>query len=353
MFSQVADGYETALSEWRLRTADTVQATLDEWCRRELAGWTGRTVDPAALRALNATRPWLFLVTVGPDGAAVAAKPDGADDGGPMARRRLGYYQPFLARAARRAHLSAPLTIALDLNDEPLARGDVPVFSFQKVAGTANILVPDVEFLQPTHNALPSWLTLDRTPWRRKANSAVFAGSTTGGLITAEVVRTLALPRLRAGAFFRGKPGVDFRLPNLVEVDTPETEALLRGSGFGEGALSWQEQFSHRFIISMDGNGATCSRVAITLRSRSVLLKYQSDRLLYYFRGLVPGRHYVPIAEDADVLRVVEAARADPAPFQAIAASGRAFARTFLTRRAVEQYMATLLRRYAASVRHA
>ena len=348
MFSQLANGYETARTEWRMWTDRAVAATLREWCRRELAPWQGRPVDTAALCAIE--RPWLFHVMLGPGGAVVAPRVRGTDDGGPRAQRRLGYYLPFLDRVARRAGLAAPVTIALDLNDEPLSSAGLPVFSFQKTAGSDNILLPDVEFLQPTHNALPSWLTYDRTPWARKRPTAVFAGSTTGGVITPEVVRTLALPRLRAGVFFGGAAEVDFRLPNLVECDSPETEAMLRAMGFGTGALSWQEQFGHRFIISMDGNGATCSRVVVTLRSRSVLLKYASDRLLYYFHGLVPGVHFVPIARDSDVLLSVAAARADAAPFRAMNEAARRFAGTFLTRRAVERYMAELLRGYAETV---
>ena len=349
MFSEVADAYDTAVSGRRLRAGG--DAAVREWRDRELAAWAGHAVDDHALHELNATRPWLFLFTIGRWGASVAAKPPGADDGGPHARRRLGYYLPFLDRVARQAGLTRPLTIAVDLNDEPVASDDLPVFAFQKHRGARNVLIPDVEFLQPDHNSLPSWLTFDRTPWRAKQHSAVFAGSTTGGVITADVVRTLALPRLRAGAFFRDAPDVDFRLPNLVECDTPETEAMLRAMGFGVGAMSWQEQFRHRFIISMDGNGATCSRVVIALRSHSVLLKYASDRVLYYFHGLAPGEHYVPIQTDADVLRTVSAARSDPAPYRAINAAARRFAGAFLTRRAVEHYMAALLQGYAATTR--
>ena len=331
-------------------TDDPANATLHDWCLRELAAWTanGRiiTAEPA-LQALNATRPWTFLFSVGPHGATVLPKPADIDTGGEAASRRRQYYQRFLDGAARKAGLSETVTIAVDLNDDPLSSPDIPVFAFQKVAGSNNILIPDVDFLLAADNSLPSWLVSDHVPWWRKKNSAVFAGSTTGGPITADVVRTMSLPRLRAGLFFRDKPGVDYRLTNLVGCDTPATQAMLRQMGFGAHRLSWRAQFKHRFIISMDGNGATCSRVAIALRSQSVLLKYGSERQLYYFYGLVPWEHYVPIEEDADVLRVVSRAREQPKTFRSISAAGQRFARSFLTPRAVESYMATLLRAYA------
>ncbi len=350
MFTRLASLYKATLFRCRQRPGLSVSPTLRDWCMRELAGWTldGRIAPNAsALQALNATRPWTFLFSVGPHGATVLPKPASIDTGGEAAQRRLTYYRKFLDGAARKAGLAEAITIAVDLNDDPQSSSEVPVFAFQKVTGSNNVLIPDVDFLLAADNSLPSWLVSDHVPWWHKKNSAVFAGSTTGGPITAEVVRTMSLPRLRAGRFFRDKPGVDYRLTNIVGCDTPETEATLRQMGFGAHRLSWRAQFRHRFIISMDGNGATCSRVAIALRSRSVLLKYGSDRQLYYFYGLVPWEHYVPIDEDGDVLAVLSSAREQPKRFRDISAAGQRFARSFLTREAVECYMATLLQVYA------
>jgi hypothetical protein len=350
VFSRIAGLTEALISRFRQRPDHSVGPILHDWCQRELAVWSrnGRIpVNQDALQALNATRPWTFLFSVGPHGATVMPKPPMIDTGGEPAKRRLEYYHRFLDGAARKANLADAITIAVDLNDDPMASADVPVFAFQKVHGSKLVLIPDVDFLLDANNALPSWLVSDHVPWWRKQTSAVFAGSTTGGPITADVVRDVSLPRLRAGVFFHDKPGVLFRLTNLVGCDTPETKAMLQGLGFGaQQRLSWRAQFRHRFIISMDGNGATCSRVAITLRSRSVLLKYASNRQLYYFDGLRPWKHYVPINKDEDVLNVLSLAREKPDLFRDISAAGQRFARSFLTRRAVESYMATLLSVY-------
>jgi hypothetical protein len=350
MFSQLADLYESMVTSWRLQTDGATRAAIEAWCIKELAPWAREgsiRVEPGALQELNATRAWTFLYEVGPAGAKLVAKPAAVDTGGDPAHHRAAYYEGFLDRVARRARLPAPVVIAIDLNDSPVGAPGVPVFAFQKSTGSSTILIPDIDFLLQHNNSLPSWLTFDRRPWSRKQSSAVFAGSTTGGLITAQVVRDLSLPRLRSGVFFRDKPDVVFRLPQLVDCDAPETEAMLRAMGFGVDAQPWQLQFRHRLIISMDGNGATCSRVAITLRSRSVLLKYASDRQLFYFHGLEPWRHYVPIDEDADVLRTLALVRAEPQVLRDINTAGRRFAHTFLTRRSIEHYMAVLLRRYA------
>jgi len=82
------------------------------------------------------------------------------------------------------------------------------------------------------------------------------------------------------------------------------------------------------------------------LKSNSVLLKYDSPHVLYYFDGLVPWTHYVPIAKHEDVDAAVALERAEPGFFAPVAANGRAFAETFLTRENVLFYTAALLSLY-------
>ena len=354
-FSQLTDLRETMLSRWKLLTDRSVSAAIHSWCARELAPWNRDrriTVSDEALHALNATRPWTFLFSVGPHGVVALPKPANSDTAGEPATRRVKMYESFLDRVVRKARLSASFTIAIDVNDQPISSEDVPIFTFQKPVGSKHILIPDIDFLLETHSSLPCWSTFDRVSWRHKKNSAVFAGSTTGGPITEQVVHDLSLPRLRSGMFFRDKAEVEFRLPYLVECDTPDTERMLRNLGFGVQPIPWGRQFHHRFIISMDGHGATCSRVAIALRSQSVLLKYASDHQLYYFYGLTPWQQYVPVNVDQEVIDIIKLAHRDSQPFQEISNAGRKFARTYLTRHSVEYYMTTLMRRYSTIIAH-
>ena len=48
---------------------------------------------------------------------------------------------------------------------------------------------------------------------------------------------------------------MDFHLTNVVGYDTEEARRLLLEMGFGSDRVSLDEQFHHRFLISMDGNG--------------------------------------------------------------------------------------------------
>jgi hypothetical protein len=154
--------------------------------------------------------------------------------------------------------------------------------------------------------------------------------------------------RLRASVFFKNRPEVTFVLPNIVQYDTLDTKVLIESLGVSSQRKTWQEQFASRFILSIDGNGATCSRVAIALHSRSVLMKYTSVNQLYYFHGMVPWRHFIPVRSNHDVIQVVRSASTFAERNARIAAESRAFAQASLSRMGVLRYSATILARYLA-----
>jgi hypothetical protein len=222
---------------------------------------------------------------------------------------------------------------------------DVPVFGFQKKIGWNTLLMPDVDFLGLDFYTRP--LYQDQLAYHDKMPGAVFAGGTSGGHITPEVARDCSIPRLRAAKFFANSEKVDFRLPSIVQCSSSEAEALLRAQSFCQKPkLNWQEQFRRRMILSMDGNGATCARVAVALQSHSVLLKYDSQSVLYYFGGLQPWVHYVPVTQDSEVEALVDLDARDPERFARIAENGRHFAQTYLTADAARRYAAMLLQLY-------
>jgi hypothetical protein len=347
MFSQAVALYETFVSRRRLRRDPELRRDIDQWCAAELAPWRHQCPgEGAALLALNRTHPWLFVFVINKFGVRRVEKPRICASAGPVAEQRAQFYQAALARVVQRIEVSREIMIAIDVNDGPMPADNVPIFSFQKPRGSRNILLPDVDFFPGVASSLPSWLHFDRNRWSGKQHRAIFAGSTSGGAITADSLRNAPIPRLQSAAAFRDRPEVEFQLPGLAGCASAEAEAALRAMGHGRATVSWATQLQYRFIISMDGNGATCSRLPIILRSHSVLLKYDSPHALFYFRGLKPWLHYVPIANDADVLAVIEDARRDPARYRAIAKAGRGFRRRYLTQWMVDYYLERLVSLY-------
>jgi tetratricopeptide (TPR) repeat protein len=317
------------------------------WAMREVSSWQFRPVSHADARRFfetsNESRSWIAIFDIANNDVTVRAKPHHLAVP-TLLNDRTERYRQFFRSVLPFLPPGFSTTLCMGMGDALPSSFEAPLFCFQKSAGLNALLLPDIDFLNHDFYAGQE---PDRLTYHEKLSGAVFAGSTTGGLITPAVARDLSTPRLRAAKFFVDSNKVDFRLPNVAQCSTPEAEEILRAQPFCQKpALSWPEQLRRRMIISIDGNGATCSRVAIALHSNSVLLKYASDHALYYFGGLQPWVHYVPIAQDTDVEHIVDMEARDPERFARIAANGRLFAETYLSATAARRYTAALLSLY-------
>jgi hypothetical protein len=326
-----------------------IAAVLLAWARRELAPWHRHKVPPdyalARYAQLNEDVVGVYVYRFAGGTVAAAEKPDALFV--PGFHERSLRYLAFFQYVANRLPPDFEAILCLNLADNLFQDIDAPIFSFQKPWYRRDILLPDIDFLDQSFYTVPG-IDEDPVAYDDKRVGAVFAGATTGGTIRAQDVRDLSLPRLRAAAYFQRSKLVDFRLPTIVQYDSEEVRALLAALPFCQTAtLPMTDQYRSRFLISMDGNGATCSRVVRALRSQAVLLKYNSDHILYYFHGLQPWLHYIPIAHDSDVEDLIRREAASPGLYRGIAEAGRDFAARYLTRDTVTQYMANLLRHYA------
>jgi len=327
------------------------QRIIWSWAAREIAPWFAKPRDRESvqgqLAALAARSPSLVAFriqdgTVEQLGKRRSAEARVLDS----ERSRAAFYRAMLEEAVLRFAPELDVLICLSVAHGAHALDDLPTFALQKQSGRPVLLLPDIDFLVSHYYEDPCHT--DALAYDEKRDHAIFVGRTTGrGIINEEKVRRLAVPRLHAAAHFHGNPDVTFRLPWLVQTESPEVTAMLAELPYcGGNTVTWWEQRAEKFLISMDGNGATCSRVAIALRSNSVLLKYDSPHLLYYFGGLAPWTHYVPIARHEDVDAAIALERAEPGFFAPVAALGRSFAETFLTRENVLFYTAALLSLY-------
>lgn len=325
--------------------AAAVKDTLADWAQREFAAWDGVRIDDLdqRLAALAAGEGAVFLFQIAGGRVSYADKP-----GAPaLYRQRAELYRIFLDRAVAGSGIAGSGRLALALADRGASRHGLPVFEYQKQRGAASMLLPDVDLLATGFFANESYR--DTTPFADKRPEAIFVGATTGGLLTGEKVDALDHPRLSAAVYFRDKPGITFELPEIVQCDGPETEAKIRALGLGSERREWSDHFAWRYLLSIDGNGANCSRVALGLHGQGVLAKYNSPFLLFYFHGLEPWRHYLPVRRHDDVLALLAQADRATERDEAIARRSTAFAKAYLSEVACLQYAADLLGRYLAA----
>lgn len=329
---------------------------LDHWCERETRYWAdvycGSRDFAAEHDRINAEHLTIFIVEIADGDVYIRAKPgvveaDGTIHGETQHGQRILLYRDFI-QAAVRLHLpTLRMTFALDVHDISEWNVSAPIFSFQKKAGSRNILMPDIDFMN--HD----WYRQDHVepPLADKTIAATFVGASTGGgILTHDVVARDGAERLALAAAFVGNRRVRFSIAQAVQCDTHDTAVLLTQKPYFTPTVPWAEQLRSQFIFSVDGNGATCSRVVNTLRSRSVLLKYTSHNLLYYFRGLEPWKHYIPVDSPADVESVLDDHINERIDVATIVRNANRFHARYLSYGATHLYMAKLILRYAAAI---
>jgi hypothetical protein len=127
-------------------------------------------------------------------------------------------------------------------------------------------------------------------------------------------------------------------------VQGAEANAALVGSEWRSSEVSPADSVAWRYLIDVDGNSSSWSRLRWLLRSGSLVLKQSSDFLQWYYRWLEPRRHYVPVAHDlTDVVATVEWARINDGAARAIAEQGRRFAHAHLGRAEAFLYLFAVL----------
>ncbi len=283
---------------------------------------------------------WAFDVSGG-----VVFIRDKKGDIGKRTRPRAELYKSFIQETITTFGISGKFSILMMLEDTGLST-PFPAFSFQRNNEHNSILLPDPDFLD--HDFMYPYRQMeDCFATGEKLSSAIFAGATTGETVTIDTIERGTNTRVRAGMYFRGSGKVRFLLPIIAECPFDDARQMLIDMGFGDRVIvSWYEQFKHRFIISADGNGATCSRLPIILASNSVLLKYDSRSVLYYFSLLRAWQHYIPIYRDSDVESIVDVDRSIPNYFDLIRFEGQRFARAYLTKYRAMWYTASVLSLY-------
>lgn len=274
------------------------------------------------------------------------------------ARRARAELYLRLFRETAQTHPSArPVIFGACLGDTGFPDQEFPIFSFQKLRRSMNFLFPDADVL--VHNFYNSPEHIDDISYESKSNTAIFIGSTSGAApediylqrrrrVTLEKIASGKVPRINSALFFqRHRENVIFDLPIIVQTPDCDTRSFLESLGFGGNVRTpMKEQFKHKFLISMDGNGAACSRLALALGSNSVPLKYKSDSILHYFSLLIDGFNFIEISKDEEVLRVVEAEAARPGIFREIAENGRSVFRSVFDKENIIKYTASVLAAY-------
>lgn len=314
------------------------------WAHAQIRPWRDREICRHKLGDLENAHAGLYLLSFSGEGVSYRKKPVATAREKTFAHRaRL--YADMLEEVYATYGQGLRYDLMLCVMDMAPSAFDVPVFHFQKPGGSNAILLPDIDFIACQYYESPRWK--DDMQFFDKTDTAVFVGSTSGGgQITEAALRANQIPRINAAIHFRNNPRVTFKLPNICQYADEATRDMLVSLDLGSKRIPWKEQFRSKLLLSMDGNGATCSRVALALGSNSVLVKYDSPHRLYYFDGLERGVHYIGVANHAEVEAVLDDLVANPERYAEIARRSKDFHDTHLTKAAILEYTGLLTRAY-------
>jgi hypothetical protein len=204
------------------------------------------------------------------------------------------------------------------------------------------LLVPDWEFYGTKgYAAVRRHAATKPISWAKRDPTIVWRGSTTGaGTVASDAMgpeQTELIQRTRMCLLLRGQSGIDAKFATVVQDATRElARAQLKAARiFGEriDALSWD---ARKFAIDIDGNSNAWSNLFTRLLLGCCVIKIGSKLGFrqWYYDGLRPWEHFVPVAPDmTDLIEKIEWCRTHEQACKEIAGNGQRFAmrRTYET----------------------
>jgi len=136
-------------------------------------------------------------------------------------------------------------------------------------------------------------------PWDSKKPTLIWRGSTTGAIYTPENYDKT--PRSRLVLACQNDPllnmtgGCDAGFIKYVQGAKEMESLMLKTFGPNLPKVSMEEHMDYKYIAWLDGNGPCSGRSEKLVLGTSLLFKEESKHIEFYYSGLKPGIHYLPI----------------------------------------------------------
>jgi hypothetical protein len=119
---------------------------------------------------------------------------------------------------------------------------------------------------------------------------------------------------------------------------------------FEKGRATYEEHLEHKYLPVLDGVMCTYPGYQWRLLSNSLSLKQESDQIQWFYRGVEPFVHYVPIKNDlADLFEKIAWARKEDGKCRTIVENSTQFALENLMFEDIYYYLYAVLERYSKS----
>ncbi len=244
--------------------------------------------------------------------------------------------------------------------DNPDSLGmKVPAFiMFQDKNSKAEMnkfIFPDGYFLKKSWGDLFAKIKESRSKykWEEKVNKLFWRGGATGGYY--KISNFSKLDRIKLLIFSKTYPSItDAKFTDYFSQVTKDEEGkkikevieLL--DGYQKEKVTEEDHLKYKYLVSVDGNAATGTRVPWIMLSNSVLVKQESNKIQWYYSALKPGFHYVPIKNDlTDIITQYRWLEENQPEIQSIINNANRFVENNLTSEDIESHAVILLNAYS------
>jgi hypothetical protein len=237
----------------------------------------------------------------------------------------------------------------LNLGDDALANATLPypVFSWAKPASQWDILLPYTSFnWVPWASQVADHPDLDDATWAAKSDIAFWRGSATGGTYSVDSWRNKTRTKLVRGCMAR--PDLcDAAIVDCIHC-TAEAAAEMEAELGHHAHVPAEESFAHKYVVLVDGNSSPSSRSRFTFSQDSLVLFQETENFEFFYSGLRPYKHYVPLARGLEDLHAqIEWSRSHEREVKQIVRNAQQFAKRYFTLESITSYMYTVFSRYA------
>jgi hypothetical protein len=157
--------------------------------------------------------------------------------------------------------------------------------------------------------------------WEAKLAKVFWRGASTGTPNT-------GFSRHRFLDFAKNLSFVDAGFNSIVQAPDAKTETLWKNQYVLKPTVSIVDALRYRYMLILDGNTATWTRMAWVLSSNSLLIKHESDFEQWYYPRLMPGVHYLLLRKDFSNLKeLFDWAESHPKEVQDIISAARKLSR--------------------------
>lgn len=239
----------------------------------------------------------------------------------------------------------------LSLEDGIIKPTPAPVMTFGKNKYVNSLVAfPDFQALNGYKSMIKTVKEATNDyPFYKKSPKAFWRGSTTGGGCYT-LSNWKEHPRSALVLFSKQHPDIlDAKFTNVVSNPYKSSiEKELTRSHLLSKNISVHDHLAFKYLIDIDGNNCTYSRLFWILLSNSLCFKEDSDNEQWYYGALEPYIHYIPFKKDlSDLIEKINWAENHEEEVKTIINNANQFVHTHLMQEDAFQYVYELLKAYA------